>query len=65
MRFNLVKVLASLWKNTTPQGVVSKRVFSIPEQESENSVFKIKYDSVQKQLQSITGLDDLVSGLLI
>lgn len=61
----LVKALAALWRKPTPQGYIPKEVFSIPEQDTEDAVFKLKYDSVQKQLQSIAGLDDLVSGLLL
>ena len=59
-----MQVLAALWRKPTPEKRIPKKVFSIPEQGTEDAVFKLKYDSVQRQLQSIAGLDDLVSGLL-
>ena len=38
------------------------RVFSLPLQDLDSATFKLKYDRTQKQLQSIAGVDDLLSG---
>ena len=43
--------------------VIDKRVFSLPPQESNSSLFRAKYDRTQQQLQSIAAMDDLLSGL--
>ncbi len=56
----LVTILATLWKKSTSNGV-EKRIFSLPEQQ-EGSIFRTKYDSIQRELEYIAGMDDLLSG---
>ena len=54
--------LAKLWRKATGHGMVEKRIFSLPSQDSEDSIFRKKYDAIQNQLQIIAGMDDLLSG---
>ena len=60
-----MKTLAEQWRKGKPQGDLETREFSIPAQENEDSTFRVKYDKVQKQLESIAGMDDLLSGKCI
>ena len=53
-----------MWRSTSPQDTVEKLALSVPEQNREDSIFKVKYDNTQKQLQSIAAMDDLVSGII-
>lgn len=42
--------------------VLERRVFHLPNQDHDQSKFKMKYDEVQSQLRTIAGMDDLLSG---
>lgn len=57
--FFSVTTLAKLWRKATGHGIVEKRIFSLPSQDSEDSIFRKKYDVIQNQL---AGMDDLLSG---
>ena len=57
-----VGTLAALWKKSTSQGAISKAVFHLPQQNEAGSIFKMKYDKIQQQLQHIAAMDDLLSG---
>ena len=52
-----------MWRKAIGRTVIDKRVFSLPPQESNSSLFRAKYDRTQQQLQSIAAMDDLLSGL--
>ena len=56
---NLVVTLGGLWSKAAK----NTKVFSLPNQDETTSVFKEKYDKVQKQLQCIAAMDDLMSGI--
>ena len=56
-------LLAGMWRRTVNGKDVEKQVFRIPEDESEIALFKTKYNTTQKQLQTIAAMDDLLSGL--
>ena len=56
---NLVVTLGGLWSKAAK----NTKVFSLPNQDETTSVFKEKYDKVQKQLQCIAAMDDLMSGV--
>lgn len=58
-----VTLLAGMWRRTVNGKDVEKQVFRIPEDESEIALFKTKYNTTQKQLQTIAAMDDLLSGL--
>lgn len=58
-----VKLLAGIWKKTVNGKDVEKQVFRLPEDELEMTLFKTKYNTIQKQLQAIAAMDDLLSGL--
>ena len=58
---NLVVTLAGLWSKAAKNTITTK-TFSLPTQD-ETSVFKEKYDKIQKQLQCIAAMDDLMSGM--
>ena len=60
--FITVENLAAMWRKETTLKHLGKRVFSLPPQDSDTSVFKSKYDKVQRQLRSIAAMDDLLSG---
>ena len=60
--YNTVGTLSTLWRKSSVQGDVEKIVFSVPQQNMEESTFKVKYDKTQKQLESIAAMDDLLSG---
>lgn len=57
-----VGTLAPLWKKAKAQSTIPKTVFNLPQQSAAGSTFKVKYDKVQKQLQRIAAMDDLLSG---
>ncbi len=57
--------LAKMWRKATGQGVIEKKVFRLPIQESRTSIFRKQYDLVQSQLQAISGMVDLLSGTAI
>ena len=57
-----VTLLAGLWRKTANGKDMEKRVFCLPEDESEMALFKTKYNTTQKQLQAIAAMDDLLSG---
>ena len=46
----------------TGQTYVEERKFFLPSQESEDAIFRKKYDDVQMQLQTLAGMNDLLSG---
>ena len=56
-----MKVLAAQWRNGKVQACMDKKEFSIPIQDKDSN-FRSKYDEIQNQLQSIAGMDDLLSG---
>lgn len=44
--------------------MIENRVLSLPPQDLDTSMFKMKYDKTQRQLQSLAAMDDLLSGML-
>lgn len=58
-----VKMLATFWRKNMGTKTMEQKVFHLPNQDSSKSVFKIKYNAVQRQLQTIAGMDDLLSGI--
>ena len=46
----------------TGQTYVEERKFFLPSQESEDAIFRKIYDDVQMQLQTLAGMNDLLSG---
>ena len=58
-----VKTLGCLWKKSIGHKEVEKRVFCLPSQVSKKTTFRMKYDKIQKQLETIAGMDDLLSGI--
>ena len=57
-----VQTLATLWRKTTARKVIQPREFFLPQQESDMSTFKHKYERIQ-QLHHIAAMDDLLSGM--
>ncbi len=55
----IVKTLAKLWRKCTGLREAEAKLFSLPSQESETSIFRVKYDDIQKLLQSIAGMDEV------
>ena len=63
---HVVETLARLWRKTPLQNDIPNRVFTIPQQTSdEESTFRKKYDETQQKLERIAAMDDLLSGIII
>ena len=58
-----VKALAAQWRNVRAQTDIDKQKFNLPDQDKEDSTFRLKYDEIQRQLKNIAGMDDLLLGL--
>lgn len=58
----LVDVLAKLWKPATPQRELPLTVLKMPTEKSDMESFISKYNATQKQLKSLSVMDDLLSG---
>ena len=43
---------------------LKERVFQLPSQSLETATFRVKYDSVNKSLEKIAGVNDLIAGKL-
>ena len=63
---HVVETLAKLWRKTPIKNDIPNRVFTIPQQTSdEESTFRKKYDETQQKLESIAAMDDLLSGIIL
>ena len=59
----IVTTLAKLFRKSRNNEILKPKVFSLPDQ-CQSPTFKVKYDETQKQLESISGMDNLLSGIL-
>ena len=57
-----MKVLAAQWRNAKVQTGMDKKEFSLPVQDKQVSIFRLKYDEIQNQLKRTAGMDVLLSG---
>ena len=59
----IITTLAKLFRISRNNEILKPEVFSLPDQ-CQSPTFKVKYDETQKQLESISGMDNLLSGIL-
>lgn len=57
----IVTTLAKLWKKSKGHQPPEMNVFNIPDQKQSSS-FQLQYDKIQRQLECIAGMDNLLSG---
>ena len=58
----IVAKLAKLWKKSTVQDIETATYY-FPDDNQQMVTFTEKYDKVQKQLETIAAMDDLLSGI--
>ena len=60
----VVAKLAKLWKKSTVKEIPTTAYY-LPDDETQMATFTQKYDEVQKQLQTIAAMDNLLSGTMV
>ena len=56
-----VAKLAKLWKKSTVKDIETT-TYHLPDDDAQMATFVEKYDKVQKQLETVAAMDDLLSG---